>query len=57
MTKKREELKQRRTEVENASPIFNKIREHFGGSNIFTPGSINRFGLERKDNFLKNYNA
>lgn len=51
MNKKKDELKKRRMEVESASPIFNKIREAFGGSNIFTPGSKTRFGLERKDNF------
>lgn len=46
-------LKKRREELELASPIFNKIREHLGGSNIFSLGSTTRFGLERKDNTVK----
>lgn len=41
-SKRKEELKKKRDEVEKASPIFNKIREVFG-SNILNTGTLTRF--------------
>jgi signal-transduction protein with cAMP-binding, CBS, and nucleotidyltransferase domain len=42
--RRKDDFKKKREDIEKASPIYNKIREHFGSSMMIgKPGTSNRF--------------